>query len=148
VHVIQCGYSGVIAAYALICPSMNMPGVLHKKREVYIHRMESGSSHIAQVFVWRQGSAPDLAYARQVLSVVNPEAFAAVTGENPPLRLFAISGPWPDDPWERILQDMLSIPAPAIRAHGTAAISIRVTVSSSRSVRRGPTRTTVRYTHR
>lgn len=73
--------------------------------------MEGGFSRVAQVFVWKQGSAPDLAYARRVLSAVNPEAYAAASGPNPPLQFFSIAGPWPDEPWERAVEDMLSIPA-------------------------------------
>ena len=52
--------------------------------------MENGSNRVAQVFIWKQGAVPDLAYAREVLSVVNPDAYAAASGENPPLQLFSI----------------------------------------------------------
>lgn len=71
--------------------------------------MEAGSSRIAQVFVWRQGSVPDLAYARRVLSAVNLEAYAAAAGEKPPVQLLSLTGMWPDQPWDRILEDMLTI---------------------------------------
>jgi uncharacterized RDD family membrane protein YckC len=74
--------------------------------------MDGASSRVAQVFVWKQGSAPDLSYARQVLSVVNPDAFSAVAGDNPPLQLFSIVGQWPEEPWPRVLQDIRSISAP------------------------------------
>src|ERR1043165_4486642 len=74
--------------------------------------MEGASSRIVRVFVWRQGAVPDLAYARRVLSAVNPEAYAAASGENPPLQLFSITESWPDEPWDRVLEDMLSVPAP------------------------------------
>lgn len=74
--------------------------------------MEAGYNHVAQVFVWKQGSAPDLAYARRVLSAVNPEAYAVASGANPPLQLFSILGGWPDEPWDRAMEDMLSMPAP------------------------------------
>jgi uncharacterized RDD family membrane protein YckC len=73
--------------------------------------MEAGSNRVAQVFIWKQGAAPDLGYARQVLGVVNPEAYKAVTGENPPLHLFSVMGPWPDDFWARALGDMRAIPS-------------------------------------
>ena len=52
------------------------------------------------------------AYACQVLSVANPEAFRAITGENPPLHLYSIEGIWPDDPWTRALPDMRGVAAP------------------------------------
>src|SRR5436190_11489151 len=74
--------------------------------------METNSSRIAQVFVWKQGAAPDVDYARQVLSVVNAEAATAISSENPPLQLFSLMNGWPDDPWARALGDMRAIPAP------------------------------------
>ncbi len=74
--------------------------------------MAADVSRLAQVFVWKQGTAPDLAYVRQVLSAVNPEVGKVVEGENPPVHLFSIIGPWPDDPWRRALLDMHAIPAP------------------------------------
>src|SRR4051794_8618039 len=73
--------------------------------------MEADSNRIVQVFFWKQGAAPDLDYVRQVLSIVNPEAFAAIAGDNPPVQLFSVIGPWPDDPWTRALQDMRAIPS-------------------------------------
>lgn len=74
--------------------------------------MDAAQNRVAQVFFWKQGTPPDLDYARQVLSVVNPEAHRSASGENPPVRLFSISGPWPDDPWSRALSDMRAMPAP------------------------------------
>ena len=57
--------------------------------------LENG--RFAHVFIWKEGSKPDLAYARQVLGAVNPNALSAVSGENPPLTAFGIAGQWPDD---------------------------------------------------
>src|SRR4051794_9851342 len=72
--------------------------------------MDTGSNRVEQVFIWKQGQAPDIAYARQVLTVVNPDASRAVADDNPPLHLFAVSGPWPEDFWTRALSDMRSVP--------------------------------------
>src|SRR5206468_8344710 len=112
---LQSEYSGVIVA----CGLMYQDGWAclgsykkHATEEVCTSSMEASANRVAQVFVWKQGTVPDLAYARQVLSVVNPDAFAAVSGDNPPLQLFSIMGQWPDEPWPRVLQDMRAIPAP------------------------------------
>src|SRR5438094_6345318 len=74
--------------------------------------MEANSNRVARVFIWKQGAAPDYSYARQVLSVVNPQAYRAVAGDNPPLHLFSVLGPWPEDFWVRALGDLRAIPAP------------------------------------
>src|SRR2546423_13626432 len=74
--------------------------------------MESGSSRVAHVFIWKQGAAPDVDYARQVLSIVNPEAYRALLGSSPPVRLFSVIDDWPEEPWGRALADMRAIPAP------------------------------------
>lgn len=73
--------------------------------------MASDQDRLAQIFIWKQATAPDFDYARQVLSVVNPQAIRILTGEDPPLRLFSVFGPWPDDPWGRALLDMRAIPS-------------------------------------
>jgi uncharacterized RDD family membrane protein YckC len=72
--------------------------------------LENG--RLAHVFIWKEGSKPDLAYARQVLGAVNPNALSAVSGENPPLTAFGIAGQWPDDPWTHALRDMRAVPTP------------------------------------
>src|SRR5690349_13109024 len=74
--------------------------------------MAAEADRLAQVFIWKQGAAPDLDYARQVLRVINPDAYKAISGDNPPLQLFSVMGEWPADPWERALLDMRAIPAP------------------------------------
>src|SRR6476646_829461 len=74
--------------------------------------MAPEQERLAQIFIWRQASAPDMEYARQVLSVVNPDAVRALSGDNPPIRLYSVYGPWPDDPWGRALLDMRASPAP------------------------------------
>lgn len=73
--------------------------------------MVEGQNRLAQLFLWKEGAAPDLSYARQVLSVVNPEAYKAVLGDNPPLQLFSVIGSWPDDLWAKALQDISSLRA-------------------------------------
>ncbi len=73
--------------------------------------MVSEQDRLAQIFIWRQASAPDIEYARQVLSVVNPPAARLVSGDNPPIRLLPIFGLWPDDPWGPALLDMRARPA-------------------------------------
>ncbi len=74
--------------------------------------MASEQDRLAQIFIWRQASAPDIDYARQVLSFVNPDAARVVSGDDPPLRLLSIFGPWPDDPWQRVLLDMRDSASP------------------------------------
>ena len=74
--------------------------------------MDPRSDRVAQVFIWKQGTVPDLDYARQVLSVVNPDAYKAILRENAPIHLFSVMGSWPDDFWPRALQDMRGIPEP------------------------------------
>jgi hypothetical protein len=74
--------------------------------------MDKVPGRVAQVFVWKQGAAPDIDYARQVLSVASPEAFEAMGGEASLLQLFSVMGEWSEDPWERALRDMRAIPAP------------------------------------
>ncbi|MBF6614637.1 MAG: RDD family protein, partial [Chloroflexi bacterium] len=74
--------------------------------------MAGNAGRLAQIFIWKQGAAPDLNYARQVLGAVNSDAASALSTDAPPLRLFSITGAWPDDPWSRALLDMRAIPAP------------------------------------
>jgi len=74
--------------------------------------MASERGRLAQIFIWRQASAPDIEYARQVLSAVNPDAARLLSMDNPPIKLFSIFGPWPDDPWGPALRDMRASPAP------------------------------------
>src|SRR5215213_304883 len=74
--------------------------------------MASEQERLAQIFIWRQAGMPDVEYARQVLSVVNPDALRALSDENPPIKLYSIFGPWPDDPWQHALLDMRASPAP------------------------------------
>ncbi len=74
--------------------------------------MAGNAGRLAQIFIWKQGAAPDLNYARQVLGAVNSDAASALSTDAPPLRLFSITGTWPDDPWARALHDMRAIPAP------------------------------------
>lgn len=74
--------------------------------------MTTDTARLAQVFVWKGGEAPDLDYARQVLSAVNPETARAIWDDNPPLCLFSVWGDWPQDPWARALTDMRAAPAP------------------------------------
>src|SRR5215212_1226952 len=74
--------------------------------------MDRVPGRVAQVFVWKQGTAPDVDYARQVLSVASPEAYQALNGGTALLQLFSVMGEWSEDPWERALRDMRAIPAP------------------------------------
>jgi uncharacterized RDD family membrane protein YckC len=74
--------------------------------------MAAGAERLAHIFVWKEGSPPDLDYARQVLRVANPQAYRLALGESPPIHLFGVAGPWPADPWARALADMSTVPAP------------------------------------
>jgi uncharacterized RDD family membrane protein YckC len=74
--------------------------------------MVADMERLAQVFLWKEGDAPDLDYARELLRVVNPDAYKAVEGDTPPLQIIGVVEPWPDDPWVRAVEDMDSIPAP------------------------------------
>jgi uncharacterized RDD family membrane protein YckC len=74
--------------------------------------MATNNERLAQVFLWKEGSTPDLDYARQVLRAVNPDAYRAIAGGNPPLQLFSVAPPWPDEPWGRALADMRAVPNP------------------------------------
>ncbi|MEO8285575.1 MAG: RDD family protein [Chloroflexota bacterium] len=74
--------------------------------------MVSQQERLAQIFIWRQTGAPDIEYARQLLSAVNPDAVRVISGDNPPIKLFAVLGAWPEDPWERALLDMRATPSP------------------------------------
>lgn len=71
--------------------------------------MSVEGNRLAQVFIWKEGSAPDLRYARQILSVVNPEASRAIDWDNPPVHLFAVEPPWPGDQWARAISDLQTI---------------------------------------
>lgn len=73
--------------------------------------MASDSSRLAQVFIWREGTAPDLDYARQVISAANPAISEALSVSDPPIRLLSIPGQWPEEPWAHAVADMHSIPA-------------------------------------
>ena len=75
--------------------------------------MASENDRLAQIFIWKQAGTSDLQYARQILSVVNPGALRVLAGDDPPVRFFTIYGPWPQDPWERALTDMRSVPNPS-----------------------------------
>ncbi|MFL5733774.1 MAG: RDD family protein, partial [Chloroflexia bacterium] len=74
--------------------------------------MDKVPGHVAQVFVWKQGAAPDIDYARQVLSVASPEAFQVMGSDASLLQLFSVMGEWSEDPWERAMGDIRAIPAP------------------------------------
>ena len=71
--------------------------------------MSVEGNRLAQVFIWKEGSAPDLRYARQILSVVNPDASRAIDWDNPPIHLFAVEPPWPGDQWARAIADLQKI---------------------------------------
>lgn len=71
--------------------------------------MSVDGNRLAQVFIWKEGSAPDLRYARQILSVVNPEAARAIDWDNPAIHLFAVEPPWPGDQWARAIADLQTI---------------------------------------
>ncbi|MDQ3704034.1 MAG: RDD family protein [Chloroflexota bacterium] len=71
--------------------------------------MSVDGNRLAQVFIWKEGSAPDLRYARQILSVVNPEAARAIDWDNPPVHLFPVEPPWPGDQWARAISDLQTI---------------------------------------
>lgn len=71
--------------------------------------MAVDGNRLAQVFIWKEGSAPDLRYARQILSVVNPEAARAIDWDNPAIHLFAVDPPWPGDQWARAISDLQTI---------------------------------------
>ncbi|MEO6457848.1 MAG: RDD family protein, partial [Chloroflexia bacterium] len=74
--------------------------------------MSSDANRVAQVFIWKQGSAADVEYARHVLGIINPETARSLEVDDPPLQLYTIAGPWPDEPWERAIADMITFPAP------------------------------------
>lgn len=74
--------------------------------------MVADTERLAQVFLWKEGDAPDLEYARELLRVVNTEAYEAVGGASPPLQIISVAEPWPEDPWVRAIEDMGAIPAP------------------------------------
>lgn len=74
--------------------------------------MVADTERLAQVFLWKQGDAPNVDYAGELLRVTNPEASRIVSGDASLLQLFSVAGEWPKDPWVRALADMDSIPAP------------------------------------
>src|SRR5687767_11149826 len=74
--------------------------------------MSYDAGRIAQVFMWKQGSAADAEYALHVLGIVNPETARTLGSDDSRLKLYTISGPWPDEPWERAIADMLTVPSP------------------------------------
>lgn len=68
-------------------------------------------NRLAHIFIWKEGSMPDIEYARRILSVVNPDAAKAIEEDNPdpPVKLFSVTPPWPDDPWARATADLQGI---------------------------------------
>ena len=74
--------------------------------------MASDADRVAQVFIWKQGPAPDFEYALHVLNVVNPETARTLASDRSRLQVFTVTGPWPDEPWERAITDMRSVPTP------------------------------------
>jgi uncharacterized RDD family membrane protein YckC len=74
--------------------------------------MVNESDRLAHIFIWKQGSTPNLEYARHVLSVVNPDALRVLREADPPIRFFTLGGQWPEDPWARALYDMRATPNP------------------------------------
>lgn len=74
--------------------------------------MANESDRLAQIFIWKQANRPDIEYARQVLSVVNPDALRALRESDTRLRFFTIFDPWPEDPWARAIYDMRATPNP------------------------------------
>lgn len=74
--------------------------------------MANESDRLAHIFIWKQASTTDIEYARQILSVVNPNALQAINDDVSRLRFFTLYGQWPEDPWARALYDMRSAPNP------------------------------------
>ena len=74
--------------------------------------MASDADRVAQVFIWKQGSAANVEYARHVLNIINPETARSLAGDDPPLQLYTIVGSWPEEPWERAIADMRTVSAP------------------------------------
>lgn len=68
-------------------------------------------NRLAQIFIWKEGSTPDIHYARQILSVVNPDAAQAIEVDDPPIKLFSVAPPWPDDLWARATADLQGLSA-------------------------------------
>lgn len=68
--------------------------------------MVADTERLAQVFLWKQGDAPDTEYARELLRIVNPDADVAISGDSPPLHLFGVAGTWPDDPWAHAINEI------------------------------------------
>ncbi len=74
--------------------------------------MVADTERLAQMFLWKQGDAPDADYARELLRATNPAASQAVEGDASIVQLFAVAGEWPEDPWALALAHMDAIPAP------------------------------------
>ncbi|MDQ6695206.1 MAG: RDD family protein [Chloroflexota bacterium] len=71
--------------------------------------MVAEGHRLAVVFIWKQGDAPDLDYARQILAAINPGAYIASLGENTRLHRLAVTRPWPQDPWQMAIAQMEAI---------------------------------------
>ncbi len=91
-----------------------LPNILRGKRH---NLMATDGNRLAHIFVWKEGTTPDLQYARQILSVVNPDAARAIEGDNAPISLFSIAPPWPSDLWARAIGDLRGFSA--YQANGT-----------------------------
>jgi uncharacterized RDD family membrane protein YckC len=74
--------------------------------------MANDMERLAQVFLWKQGDAPDVSYTLELLRVANPDAYQSIAGDEPPVQTFSVTGEWPDDPWVRAIEDMEALPAP------------------------------------
>lgn len=74
--------------------------------------MANESHRLAQIFIWKQASEPDIEYAREILGAVNPNALDAINEDISRLRFFPLFDHWPEDPWARALSDMRAVPNP------------------------------------
>jgi uncharacterized RDD family membrane protein YckC len=75
--------------------------------------MGTDMERLAQVFLWKQGDAPDVSYALELLRVANPDAYKSLKGgDEPPVQTFSVAGEWPDDPWALAIENLEALPAP------------------------------------
>ena len=71
--------------------------------------MDKVPGRVAQIFVWKQGPAPDIEYARQVLRVASPEAYLVLDRGTPLLQLFSVMCDWTEDPCDVTEDDVFGV---------------------------------------
>src|SRR5688572_16977544 len=71
---------------------------------------------LVRVFIWKEGDTPAPEYVRALVRYVTSRTSVERSLTTPATHLFPTQGDWPDDPWDRALEDLSYVPAPGGRS--------------------------------